>query len=37
MFCATAMGRYNGEGGYQIEFCLQDAGEPGGRVIWQAW
>jgi hypothetical protein len=31
-FCATAMGLYNGEEGYQIEFCLQDAGEPGGKM-----
>ena len=30
-FCATAMGRYNGVWGYQIDFCLQDAGEPGGK------
>lgn len=30
-FYAFAMGRYNGMPGYQIEFVLQDAGEPGGK------
>lgn len=29
--CAKARGRYNGELGYKIDFCLQDAGEPGGK------
>lgn len=30
-FYAHAIGRYNGEPGYEIEFTLQDAGEPGGK------
>jgi hypothetical protein len=29
-FYARAIGRYNGDPGYEIEFTLQDAGEPGG-------
>ena len=30
-FCGTARGDYNGQSGYWIDFCLQDAGEPGGK------
>lgn len=30
-FCGTATGDYNGQSGYWIDFCLQDAGEPGGK------
>lgn len=30
-FCASAWGRLNGVWGSRIDFCLQDAGEPGGK------
>ena len=31
-FWAHAYGRYNGLPGYEIDFTLQDAGEPGGKM-----